>query len=293
MPPGATPSRWHESWNYLRDRLVGPGGAAALLALALVLDVASTARQIALTNKEDLQASKPPRLSLSLASPRRLTVPTILAAHLFGVADAPKSEVAAEGRLLLTGTLPVPGAPNKGSAILGRTSGATHWLRVGDALERGIELRAVYADHVIIARNGAEESLALPRKLNGLSALQRPAQASNGHDSEETVETPQHFRDLDDLAQRIAVVGGQYSNVFAMHGNFVGELYEGVTVQPGPNAELFKKLGFHPGDVIAGIDGLPLNNPEQLEALSSGQPVRVSVRRPEGDTVITVDLASQ
>ncbi len=66
----------------------------------------------------------------------------------------------ARADLKLTGTLATDN-PRNGMAII-REQGKSHAYAVGESID-GASLAQVYKDHVILERNGAFESLSLPR----------------------------------------------------------------------------------------------------------------------------------
>jgi type II secretory pathway component PulC len=271
--------------------LDGATVVAGALAGLLLLDGALFCRDLLAQGRAAAVPMAPPSLQ-RLQRPRHTLQQEIVSAHLFGSApQMAEGETEKAIPLVLTGTLPVTGQPERGAAILGHSVTKTRLLRVGEAFEVNTVLRAVYADHVVIERAGQITQLMLPKKLRGAgwfayddAAAQIQEESVAAMMEQDTPARP----NLDALREKIASASAPYSSVVSMQGSFDGELYHGVIVRPAGNPELFAQLGFHPGDVIDGIDGLPLNDPSMLGELSGTQPVTLSVHSPEGDHTVTL-----
>jgi len=268
---------------------------AVALAVLLLLDGAVFYRELSAQGRAAAVPLSPPSLQ-RLQGPRRGNLQQeIVAAHLFGSAPhAQAADGATEAAVpwVLTGTLPVAGQPEHGAAIVGHSLTRTQLVRVGDALEAGTVLRAVFADHVVIERAGESTLLMLPKKLRGggwFASDDTAAQIEEERVAAAMEQDTPPRQNLDELREKIASAAAPYAGVVSMQGSFDGELYYGVAVRPSSgNAELFERLGFHSGDVINGIDGLPLNDPSMLRQLSGTEPVTLSVHSPEGDHTVTL-----
>jgi type II secretory pathway component PulC len=272
--------------------LDGPAVVASALAALLLLDGGMFYRELRTQGSIANVPVLPPSL-IRLQRPRQVLQQQIIAAHLFGsAAQVAEAETERAVPLVLTGTLPVAGQPERGAAILGPTLTRTRLLRVGEALEADTVLRAVFADHVVIERAGRTTVLMLPKALHGNGWFAYDDTAAQMLDERVAAAMEQDTPprpNLDTLREKIASVAAPYSSVISMQGSFDGGIYYGVAVRPGAgNTELFERLGFHPGDVINGIDGLPLNDPAMLQQLSGTEPVTLSVHSPEGDHTITL-----
>src|SRR5215472_8197747 len=120
-----------------------------------------------------------PNLRGALLRGHALDVAALANAHLFGTApvvqqdgaDAPQTSMP----LVLTGII-AGNDPQNGLAILGQSAQTAKVQAVGDSVPGGARLHSVYADRVIIDRNGQLESLVLPRQLGG--AAPAPSAAS-------------------------------------------------------------------------------------------------------------------
>jgi general secretion pathway protein C len=213
-----------------------------------------------------------------------LRVPEITSAHLFGEnhstvndANAPQTSV----QLVLAGVLAVPD-PKRGLAIIGPSAGSAKLYTVGSALPGGVSLYSVYSDRVLLDRGGVIESLLLPRKVplagmpalasdGGLNAGQRIANFAQGNG---------------------ALLGG----LVRAQPVFVGSKLTGYRIYPGGRASVgaFTHLGLRPGDLITGVNGTPLDDPnranEILQTLSSSATANVTVLRNGQSQEITLNL---
>jgi general secretion pathway protein C len=212
-----------------------------------------------------------------------LRVSEITAAHLFGEthstvndANAPQTSV----QLVLAGVLAVPD-PKRGLAIIGPNAGSAKLYSVGSAVPGGVSLYSVYPDRVLLDRGGVIESLLLPRKVplagllptedSGQNAGQRLASFAQGNG---------------------ALLGG----LVRAQPVFVGSKLSGYRIFPGGRASVgaFTHLGLRPGDLITGVNGTALDDPnranEILQTLSSSATANVTVMRNGQSQEITLNL---
>ena len=128
-------------------------------------------------------ASAPPAPPLDIGG--------LVNAHLFGNAvvqntsgdgaNAPPSSMP----LVLAGVLATED-PKEGMAIIGESAAAAKVVAVGQQVPGGAKLHSVYNDRAIIDRNGALESVLLPRRIGGhhvAASRPRPTGGSQGNDA--------------------------------------------------------------------------------------------------------------
>jgi general secretion pathway protein C len=252
----------------------GPGVVAGVFAIGI-------AAQAALLLTAESGGPVPGQQPGQVASARPVTRPeinlqSIVDAHLFGIAnlrpgnaqDAPQTTLP----LVLTGIL-ANVDESKGAAIIGTTSANAKLKSVGDTLDGGARLHAVFSDRVVLERGGTLESLFLPRSFTmtpqtggappvalGPTPLQRLQQvASNGT--------------LFSQLARITPVRSQNKlvgyRVFPSGGN--------------NSVQAFSKLGLVSGDLLTAVNGTPLDDPTKsaavLQTLSSAASASVTVQR--------------
>jgi general secretion pathway protein C len=215
-------------------------------------------------------------VTLPSAQARRptLRVRDIVAAHLFGEAapaatdgNAPQTAV----QLVLAGVMAVSD-PKRGLAIIGPSAAAARLYTVGDAVPGGVKLYSVYAEHVLLDRDGSIESLQLPKKLALASAPPPPVVGGNLSPGQR----------LAALAQgNGALLGGLVRATPVT----VGGKLNGFRVYPGGRASIatFTQLGLRPGDLVTAVNGTQLDDVnrgnEILQTLSSAASATLTVQR--------------
>jgi general secretion pathway protein C len=264
----------------------GPRLATWLLALALGVQAAMIVTDLAGVNRA------PPAGMMAAASRARrapLDIASIANAHLFGQAPAPA--IAGNGAnapqtsmpLVLTGVM-AANDPRDGLAILGPSITATKVYAVGDNIPGGARLHAVFADRVLLERNGQLESLALPRQLAGSAP---PPSLSAAPTEAPLVQRMQEL-----VSRNPSVIG----DIMRPEPVFAGGRQQGFRVFPGRYPKAFASLGLRPGDLVTAIDGTPLDDPargeEILRTLGSSSEARVTIVRNGRQQDLTLDLAA-
>jgi general secretion pathway protein C len=261
----------------------GPQLLALVLLLALGVDAALILAR-ALSHGPDLP---PPGAAIAPALPRlsvnpTLQLATIVNAHLFGAgvvssgSDAPATSMP----LILAGVIADPD-PARGVAIIGENAAAGKLYAVGAAIPGGVRLHAVYADRVLLERNGGLETLMLPRTpLAGGGRPQSPLVTV----SPRTGGAREPASLLAGLV-RIQPVFNQ------------GKL-QGYRIFPGGahGSSAFTQLGLKGGDLIEAVNGTALDDAtramEVLQTLSSSATATVTVSRNGQAQEINLNLAN-
>jgi general secretion pathway protein C len=91
------------------------------------------------------------------------TGPTSSANALFGRVNEASGAAAASGALRLLGVVAATGG-ERGYAVLRLDAKKSVAVSQGEDIEPGLRLAEVHADHIVLDRNGARESLAWPEK---------------------------------------------------------------------------------------------------------------------------------
>ncbi len=213
---------------------------------------------------------------------------SIVNAHLFGIASMtgdPNAAPATSANLALVGTL-AGLDPGQGWAIIGASAQAARVYVTGATLPGGTKLLAVYPDRVILDRNGARESLALPRLSANAGATPvayRPADTQSGSLADSV-------REL--MAQDQSAV----SELLRPQPVFAGGQLRGYRVYPGRNRGQFAKLGLQPGDLVTAVNGAQLDDPNRgldtLRGVGMGAPVTLTIDRNGQQQQLTVDPAA-
>ena len=226
-------------------------------------------------------------------------VQAIADTHIFGVAapDAtpPPVEESHEDlaetqlNLLLRGTIAV-GEPERSIAIISGAGNEEKIYMIRDTVAPGTTLHAVYADRVILNRNGALEALRLPQEFARSAPPARrvaAAPAARAADANPSIQEV--------VAQNVT----ELADVIRPTPYFVAGQQQGYRVYPGRDRRKFAALGLRPGDLIKDIDGAALTDPQQamqiFQNLGSADQVSVTVERngqPEVIVLSTSQLAA-
>ena len=278
--------------------------AAAALHWAIVLGIAYTLASLAtFFVNAPLADGATPSAEPAPAAPQRrqqsapADLEAIFQANLFGKAPAEDepaaSKPAVETRLPLNLLGVFVAEEAQGSAaVIAEKGKAGRLYGVGESVPGNATLSAVQADHVVLRRSGAFETLRFPRlkeferrkaaqELPPAKAAAPPKAPPNARDfiaayQERLAERPEQVEQLLDGLASQAAGGGGYR---------VGDL----SSQP-----YLSRTGLQPGDLILSLNGLAVGdlNADQLamqELLAAGE-VRIEVQRGERRFFLTAAL---
>lgn len=261
----------------------GPRVATWVLALALGVQAAMILTDLA-------GAGRAPAPGVIAAASRVQRAPLDIAAitntHLFGVAPTPAGNGANAPQtsmpLVLTGVI-AANDPRDGLAILGPSAASTKVYAVGDNIPGSARLHSVFADHVLLERDGHLEALALPRQLAGNTPPPSLSAAPTAPV-------------IDRMRELVSRDPGIIADIMRPEPVFAGGKQQGFRVYPGRDREAFVKLGLRPGDLVTAIDGTPLDDPARgeqiLSSLGSSSEARVTILRNGQQQDLTLDLAA-
>lgn len=282
----ASAAQWMEelkSGESLTRLFAERGAQLAAIVLLLLLGLDSA---LILTRAFGQPAAVPPASATPPAAMRptmnpALQLAVIVNAHLFGVAgvtasgDAPQTTMP----LILAGVI-ADRDPAKGVAIIGENVVAAKLYAVGGSIPGGAHLHAVYSDRVLLERNGALETLKLPRSPQAGG----PAAPAAGPPSR-----------LAAAASNPTLLAGlvRVQPVFSQ-----GKL-TGYRIFPGSGkggASAFSQLGLRAGDLIEAVNGTPLDDAaramEVLQTLGSSATATITVSRGGASQEVNLNLAT-
>lgn len=283
----------------LVDRIVAPlrgppGGLRAgvmtagpsLATLALVVVLAAQLAALIWRALGSAGSDVAPVVAVDTAAAPAIDLAAIVNAHLFGVAAAtgdPSSAPATSANLSLAGTLAGPD-PAMGWAIIGASGQSARVYATGASLPGGTKLAAVYPDRVILDRNGARESLMLPRLSGGGAAM--PAAYAPGAGA-----PPASL--ADSVRQLMAQDPAAANELLRPQPVFAGGSLRGYRVYPGRNRAQFARLGLQPGDLVTAVNGAALDDPnrglEILRGIGAGAAVTLTIDRNGQQQQLAVD----
>jgi general secretion pathway protein C len=281
LPPA---DRW-------RELLLAHGPRIATWVLALALGVQAALIVTDLTGGKPLPGSDAPPPPAPPPA-RHVNAATIANSHLFGNAAAqakPQGDAAnaqpTSIPLVLTGVIAAD-KPENGLAILGENANNTKLVAVGQPVPGGAKLYQVFADKVILDRNGTLESLMLPRQNQGLGMNPPPPPPPLP-----TAENPV----VDRVRQLIATEPNAISEVIRPQPVFAQGKQKGFRVYPGRNRQAFTRIGLRPGDLVLAINGTPLDDPsrgqEIFNTLGSSSEAHVTVMRNGKQQDLTLQMS--
>lgn len=214
----------------------------------------------------------------------------VAAMHLFGRANAPaptgQAVNAPETNLNVTlhGIIAADD-PDQSRALIAAGSGRggdAKSYRVGANIPGGASIHGIYADRVILSRNGHLEALKLPRNGESDSGIVRvPPHAETAQPVQRPAPPPlRSRRQPSSRLQHATAALGQL--VRAQRTTVNGKLV-GYKLYPASNPAAFLSTGLEPGDLVTEVNGKPVSNPANLMALmgkgKSNKPLQLTVKR--------------
>ena len=252
---------------------------AAQLAL-IVVGITSRSRQTA-----------PPPVAAAPPVPQ-LDIGGLVNAHLFGnavvqnstgdAANAPPSSMP----LVLAGLLATED-PKQGMAIIGESAAAAKVVAVGQQVPGGATLHSVYNDRAVIERNGALESVLLPRRTAGsFSDAPPPPSAAAAPPNDAAIERMRRL-----VSDDPSLIG----QVMRPQPVFAGGKMRGFRVYPGANRQAFARIGLRAGDLVTAVNGTPLDDKDRAQeifaTLNSSTDARVTVTRNGRQQELVLNIA--
>ncbi len=260
-----------------------PGLATLVVAVALAYRLAGlTWLVVEAPAPPAPEAAPSPAVTAARSGPGDLGA-RIGARHLFGRIDAPAPRSAVEAPetqldLTLTGVVFTKEDPARAQAIIARGNADERRYRIGDELQGGARIEAIYRDRVLLRRGGRYETLRLPRERVGEIGSSAGAAPHAAPDSAALSRTVRHYRAR--LAEDPVGLAREFPAV-AVHGRD-GSL-RGYRVTGRDPAGLVEKAGLRPGDVVTAVNGVRLDDPQTslraLRDLMGADQITVAVDR--------------
>jgi general secretion pathway protein C len=162
---------------------------------------------------------------------------------------------------------------------------------LGEVVTEGVILKAIFADRVVISRNGSLETLRLDKTQgDGDSAAAAEGDAADTADDSGGTQSLARIRS--DLLANPAKAA-DYIRVMPAPGAD-GHGQAGYRIYPGKDRAVFVASGLRPGDLVTAINGTPLSDPgkslQLLSDLSQASQVAVTVQRGSQSETINVNL---
>jgi general secretion pathway protein C len=270
-----------------------PGAAVLLLAPALGLQLAELV----------WKAVPPPQVWTPLPVPPPETAagrkgPDLAAlrqAALFGtataeapadvdaLADAPDTNL----NLRLLGIFAGSG-PEDSRALIASNASDEAPYAVGADVVRGVTLEAIFADRVILLRQGRRETLRLDKDAPSRAPTDAPVVA--GSALPDNIALPQ----LSSVREQILQDPSQAANYLRVQPAAQDGAMRGYRIYPGRDRSLFNAAGLRPGDLVTAINGTELNDAtralQMLTELSTASSVSLTVERGGNPQTVNISL---
>lgn len=171
-------------------------------------------------------------------------------------------------------------------AIISQQGSAEKSYAIGDDIVRGVSLQAIFADRVILSRNGQMETLRLDPNSGGAIAGSIPARIDSPSGT-----LPQQ---LSQVRQEMLQDPNKAADYIRIQPNNPGGQLHGYRIYPGKNAAVFTNAGLRPGDLVTSVNGIALDDTQKalqmLNDLSKASSVSLMVDRGGQLQTITVSF---
>jgi general secretion pathway protein C len=265
-----------------------PQAVTILLALALAAQAALLVVKMTSRTRQNVT---PPVSTGPAVAP--LDIGGLVNAHLFGnAAVQPTAGDASSAQptslpLVLAGLL-ATSDPKEGMAIIGENAATAKVVAVGQQVPGGAQLHSVYDDRAIIDRNGALESVFLPRQTQGgpRPALNMPPPPVAASSNDAMIER---------MRKLVSDDPGVIGQVMRPQPVFAGGQMKGFRVYPGVNRQAFSRMGLRAGDMVTAINGTPLTDRDRAQeifnTIGSSPDARVTVMRNGRQQELVLNIA--
>lgn len=208
--------------------------------------------------------------------------------HLFGdaktqavvqqkVIDAPETRL----RLDLKGVFASSNA-SEALAIISSSKGKDKTYHIGDKVTGGVLLHAVYADRVILKRNGKLETLRLPKPKVDSKAFYSPTATYNGRSSASATSNQSQSKRLREMRDTLLKDPAKIWQQIRINPVMKNGEVQGYTLAHN-DQKLMQALNLRKTDIITAVNGQSLSDPATLyglmSSLSDQQSLELTVER--------------
>ena len=193
-------------------------------------------------------------------------------------------------RLRLKGVIAGSEGNSLSAAWIADDRGNEKAYRMGDALPGGGELVKILSDRVILRISGRHEMLSLPK--DSLSNMTTVSQSPRSAPVVEVVDEPLTADEFAPFIESWSQNPTAMLDVLRMRPISENGVVTGVALFPRQEAELFRRAGLLPGDVVTSINGLSLSEVSDVASLVSQMSAvdRLQLEIQRGGNAVYVDL---
>ena len=181
-------------------------------------------------------------------------------------------------------------AGEAGYAIIMDENGDEGVYRVGDEITGGARVERIELRRVLMLRNGQREALELSGALPGVTNRVASTVSTDAPANPNALPSGIGIASLSSITGPITMDPG----VLARQITILPVAGGGFRVRAGRDATLFTQMGFHLNDIVLAINGQPVNNQSDVQALFSDfqvdRPIAITIRRGDRQMVLTPDL---
>jgi len=180
----------------------------------------------------------------------------------------------------------------RGYAIIVDGEGNEGVYRAGDAVPGQAELITIQARRVVLERDGRREALVLPGSESDAAPASLARNPPGGRDEDRGLPGGVGIGSLASMTSRFSLD----PNALARRISILPVAGGGFRVRAGRDAAIFTQLGFHANDVVLAINGEPVDNQADVQAvfesMDPAKPLAITVRRGEREVVLRPDLSN-
>ena len=174
-------------------------------------------------------------------------------------------------------------ASGGGSAIIATPDGVQQSIAVGGEVMPGVLLKAVALDHVVITRNGADESLFIDQSQPAPVATPQGAAPQMNFGTPAMPTPSMSAPPPPPPPPPSPVASPNVRTQIGFEPRVNNGRLNGLAVSPKGDGAAFRNAGLRPGDVVTQVDGRPVTSIADLQALETrlvpGAQIAMTVER--------------
>lgn len=270
------------------------------LILIILLGIIGAKLMWLVITPKQLATSQAPAMSNSTITPKeKINYGKLIANHhLFGevvvkkapkVQKAPKTEepkvAPTKLNLKLHGIVSYKKNSKRGYALISSSGKQQKVYGEGDILQKGVTVRDIFPDKVVLDNHGKTEELILPVKNTKSSSPKNKRKIPSTYPASLGIQTAKKAPDLDlgVFRQEVQKNPQKLLDIASPSPAIVNGEFMGFRLQPGRKRKLFRQLGFRPNDIITEVNGIILDDsskgPMVLGELAQASELSITLKR--------------